>query len=146
MRCGRQISAVYGLNLNIGRFLTRGIDFTANYAFEPRAIWERLPGRVELNVTGTHLDSLRQFTNASDPRTQIQFEGFRGFPNWQVLSTATYSVDRLAVTWRLRFLDSTSVAASQLIVSPIAPAGAAHALWAAHRPRRTAPTSRAPWS
>jgi outer membrane receptor protein involved in Fe transport len=114
-----QITGVFSNNQNIGRIHTRGVDFTATYNAPLQRISERIPGKLVFNVTGTYLDKLRQYTNASDLSTESQFEGFLGLPKWQVLGDATYSIRRLAVTWRLRFIDSTSVEFSQLVQQPL---------------------------
>ena len=113
------ITGVFSNNQNIGRLYTRGVDFSATYDVPLQAMWGRLPGRLMLNATGTYLDELRQFTNADDPSTERRYEGYLGLPKWQVLGTATYALDKIAVTWRTRYIGDTRVLGSDLVTAPL---------------------------
>ncbi len=115
----RQITGVFATQQNIGRLFTRGVDFTATYDVPLQQMWQRLPGRLVLNMTGNYLAELRQFTNADNPATERRYEGYRGLPKWQILGTATYALDKVAVTWRTRFLDGMKLAGSDLVTNPL---------------------------
>ncbi|MCM8729824.1 TonB-dependent receptor domain-containing protein [Hephaestia sp. GCM10023244] len=121
------ISAVRSGFLNVGLLKTSGIDFNIDYAFRLSALSAPLPGRINLNVGGTWVDKLRYFADAAAPGTERKLEGFRpgqpgglgGTPEWEMTGSATYSTERLAVTWHARYISSVSLAASELVASPL---------------------------
>ncbi len=115
-----QITGVYSFNQNFGKLYTAGYDFTVSYAPPIADLWHEFPGALTLDLTGNRLVRLRQFDNAADPSSQHQFEGFLGLPKWKLLGSATYSLDKVSVTWRVTYYSSTSVFGSQLVSSPTA--------------------------
>lgn len=104
------VTNVLATSVNIGRFATRGVDVSLNYRTELTGLG--LPGRLSFGVTGTYLDKLRQFTDANDPQSENKLEGYLGNPKWEVLGTATYSIDPVEITWRTHYLGSTSILSS----------------------------------
>lgn len=113
----RQIVSVSGKALNIGALKTRGVDFSLNYSF-PLEQYVSLPGRAYVSVNGTWLDKLRSLTDANNPASENQLEDMLGVPEWEVSASATYQLDKLAVTWRTHYLDSTFVYTSILLSAP----------------------------
>ncbi|WP_033923509.1 TonB-dependent receptor plug domain-containing protein [Sphingomonas sp. 37zxx] len=103
------VTNIVATQVNIGQLATRGIDFALAYGFDLVRVSSSLPGRINLNLNGNYLIRLRQLTDGNDPRTENQREGFLGDPKFQVLGSLTYSIDKLAVTWRGRYLQSTDI-------------------------------------
>jgi iron complex outermembrane receptor protein len=106
----KAVTNVLATAVNIGKFETRGIDFSVNYRTDLTGL--DLPGRLTFGVTGTYLDKLRQFTDANDPRSENKLEGQLGNPKWEMLGTVTYAIDPVEVTWRTHYLGSTSILSS----------------------------------
>lgn len=112
----RQVTGVFGTNLNVGALKTRGIDASVSYARPLSGLG--IPGRLGLLANFTYLDRLRQFTDANNPNSQNKFEGFRGRPKYQAQGNLTYATDSVAITWRTTYYSSTSVALSDLVAFP----------------------------
>ncbi|MGH7009431.1 MAG: TonB-dependent receptor domain-containing protein, partial [Caulobacteraceae bacterium] len=113
-----QISGVYSNAQNFGRLFTTGWDFNVTYDVPFQQFWSGFPGRLEFNVLASYLQRLRSYDSASDPSTQHQYEGYLGLPKWKFVGSATYALDKVAVTWRLTYLESTSILGSQLVAAP----------------------------
>lgn len=116
----RQLVSVSGKALNVGALKTSGVDFSLNYGFRLDQ-YVSLPGRAHLSVNGTWLDKLRQLTDANNPASENQIEDMLGVPEWEVSTSATYQLDRMAVTWRTHYLASTFVYPSILLSAPPVP-------------------------
>lgn len=98
--------------LNIGRVETSGIDFGLSYNFPLNAVFGA-PGRFAFDLSGTWVDKLRYFPDRFNRDSEIVLEGNRpgqpgqlgGTPKWEFVATGTYTVDRLSLSWRTRFID-----------------------------------------
>ncbi len=98
--------------LNVGRYSTSGFDLNTSYAFALDSVVPSVPGRVTLGLTATYLDKLRQLTDATNPKTELQFEGTLGVPKWNMLGSVSYALDNVVVSWRAHFLGSTFIEGS----------------------------------
>ena len=115
------ITDVRASERNIGKFTSSGVDFLFKFRFNPSRSISRVPGIVELDLTGTYLRRLRYFTNAADPASEIQLEGTTGIPQWNALASVTYHVGRWDATWRAHYFGSTAVTQNGIELYPPAP-------------------------
>lgn len=103
------ITNVAATQQNVGQLKTSGIDVNLNYRFDVADVIPDVPGSLTLGLTGTFLDKLRQLTDASNPKTQLQLEGTLGNPKFDALGTATYGIGKFAFTWRAHYISSQYV-------------------------------------
>ncbi|GAA0543766.1 TonB-dependent receptor [Rhizomicrobium palustre] len=115
------ITNVAATQLNVGRLSTSGFDFNANYNFDLADIYSSAPGRLSLGLTATYLDKLRQLTDAKNPATELKLEGTLGVPKWNMLGSATYTLDNFSFTWRAHFIGSTFIEGSMSSAAPPPP-------------------------
>lgn len=105
----RGITNVVATSLNIGALEAQGIDFALSYRTDLAAVAEGLPGTIDLSLTGNYLLKLRELTDANNPTSENQREGYLGDPRLQMQSAITWSLDRWALTLRSRYIQSTDV-------------------------------------
>ena len=110
--------------INVGQFLTRGVDLEATY---------NIPfdngDNLNLRVIGTYLSDMVVDTGLGGPPINYEgqsgpvgsFGGFNTSPNWQATAWLTYSRDRLTTTLETRYIGSGSLNATRFG----SPAGAA---------------------
>ncbi len=103
------VTNVVATSLNIGALEAQGIDFALSYRTDMAAIAESLPGTIDLSLTGNYLLKLRELTDANNPTSENQREGYLGDPRLQMQSSITWSLDRWAFTLRSRYIQSTDV-------------------------------------
>ncbi len=110
------ITAVEAGSINIGQFLTRGIDIEAVYD-----VAMSNGGSLNLRVIGSYLYDLIVDTGLGDPPINYEgqsgpvgsFGGFNTSPNWQATAWLTYSRDRFRTTLETRYIGSGSLNATR---------------------------------
>lgn len=118
------ITSVEAGSINIGQFLTRGVDLEAIYDIP-------LSGGANLNVRviGSYLSDLIVDTGLGNE--PINYEGqsgpvgsfgsFNTSPNWQATAWLTYGRDRFTTTLETRYVGSGSLSAERFTSPPGAP-------------------------
>jgi outer membrane receptor protein involved in Fe transport len=94
-------------SINIGKFLTRGIDFEATYDIPMRS-----SGNINLRIIATYLYDMIIAPGLGAPRVDYQnqsgpvasFGGFNTQPDWQARVWVTYSRDRFTTTLETRYI------------------------------------------
>lgn len=103
-----QLEEVPQFNQNIASRSTKGIDFSAAYAFEA------FGGDIRLTAAATHvIENNRQgspFVPVDECEGLVGVRGTcgRADPEWRITSRATYSVGDLTASVRYRFLNSVT--------------------------------------
>lgn len=115
------ITAVDAGSINIGRFLTRGIDLEAIYDIP-------LDSGASLNVRviGSYLYDLIVDTGLGNAPVNYEgqsgpvgsFGGFNTSPNWQATAWLTYARDRFTTTLETRYIGSGSLDATRFESPP----------------------------
>lgn len=97
------LEAVSTRQLNLARFLTRGIDFEGVYRIDlPQLGMKGYGGRLTFN-SAYGLTLNRDYTlDPSEPDTVTKFAGVFGTPKWKGVSRLTYNAGPLSVTWSAR--------------------------------------------
>lgn len=118
------IVSVEAGSINIGRFLTRGIDLEASYTMP-------LDNGANLNlrVIGSYLSDLIVDTGLGNVPVNYEgqsgpvgsFGGFNTSPNWQANAWLTYARDRFTTTLETRYIGSGSLNAERFESPPGAP-------------------------
>jgi hypothetical protein len=115
------ITSVDSSSINIGQFLTRGIDFEARY---------NVPldggGNVNLRVIASYLYDMIVDTGLGNPPQNYHgqsgpvasFGGFNTSPDWQATAWVTYARSRFTTTLETRYIGSGQLNA-QWFESPI---------------------------
>jgi outer membrane receptor protein involved in Fe transport len=110
------ITSVEAGSINIGQFLTRGIDLEATY---------NVPldngADLDLRVIGSYLSDLVVDTGLGNAPINYEgqsgpvgsFGGFNTSPNWQTTAWLTYSRDRFRTTLETRYIGSGSLNAER---------------------------------
>jgi iron complex outermembrane receptor protein len=94
-------------SLNIGKFLTRGIDFEATYNLPMRS-----GGNINIRFVATDLYDMIVDTGLGSPRVDYQgqsgpvasFGGFNTSPEWQARAWVTYQKQRFTTTFETRYI------------------------------------------
>jgi iron complex outermembrane recepter protein len=108
-------------SINIGRFLTRGIDLEGSYNVALTS-----GGNLNLRVIGSYLYDLIVDTGLGNEPVNYQgqsgpvasFGGFNTSPNWQTTAWLTYSRARLTTTLETRYIGSGSLNAQRFTSPP----------------------------
>lgn len=89
--------------VNLAKFLTRGIDFEGVYSVDlPNFGMKGYGGRLTFN-SAYGLTLNRDYTlDPSDPDTVTKFAGVFGTPKWKGVTRLTYNAGPLSVTWAAR--------------------------------------------
>jgi outer membrane receptor protein involved in Fe transport len=111
-------------SINIGQFLTRGIDMEASYDMSLAS-----GGNLNLRVIGSYLYDMIVDTGLGNRPTNYEgqsgpvgsFGGFNTSPNWQATAWLTYAKDRLTTTLETRYIGSGSLNATYFESPPGAP-------------------------
>lgn len=89
--------------INLARFLTRGIDFEGTYRIDlPNLGLNGYAGRLTLNLVYGRILNRDYTLDPSQPGTVTAFAGVFGTPKWKGVSRLTYSAGPLSVTWSAR--------------------------------------------
>jgi outer membrane receptor protein involved in Fe transport len=115
------ITSVEAGSINIGQFLTRGVDLEAVYDIP-------LDGGANLNlrVIGSYLYDMIVDTGLGNPPINYEgqsgpvgsFGGFNTSPNWQATAWLTYARDRFTTTLETRYIGSGSLDATRFESAP----------------------------
>jgi iron complex outermembrane receptor protein len=109
------ITFVDSSSINIGSFLTRGVDLEADY---------KVPlggeGNLDLRVISTYLYDMIVDTGLGNPPTNYHgqsgpvasFGGFNTSPDWQATAWVTYSRPRFTTTFETRYIGSGTLNAT----------------------------------
>jgi len=120
------LSNVSGPDLRLGNlstFETKGVDFTANYAFD--AVYE---GQLTLTMSGTWVDSYEYQSGPGIPATQLagyfgtdpyQTDNPAAFPEWKINFIAAYSRDNWGGSYTIRWWDEVQDVNSTCTTSQI---------------------------
>ncbi len=103
------IISVNSGSINIGSFLTRGIDFEANYAVPLKQ-----GSRLNLRIISSYLYDMIVDTGLGDPPVNWHgqsgpvgaFGGFNTSPDWQANVWLTYSHSRFTTTLQTKYIGS----------------------------------------
>ena len=97
------LASISTSQLNLAKFLTRGIDFEGVYSIDlPNLGMQGYGGRLTFN-SAYGLTLNRDYTlDPSDPDTVTKFAGVFGTPKWKGVSRLTYNAGPLSVTWSAR--------------------------------------------
>ncbi len=118
------ISAVKLVNLNLAKFITKGVDYEANYRFELGGLLDLAklnvsdPGDIAINVKATNIQSSQTQGNPTLPITTN--ENTLGQPRWKVRGTLTWSNDKWSFSWNTLFISDAPVN-NTLLASQITP-------------------------
>jgi outer membrane receptor protein involved in Fe transport len=86
---------------NFAALLSRGMDFTIKYNFEPGDLFGGKEwGRLDLGVTGNYLIRRQDFTNPTVKGLATNLDTTTNNPRVRFRTTATWSKGPLALTWR----------------------------------------------
>lgn len=86
---------------NFAALLSRGMDFTMRYNFEPGDLFGGKDwGRLDLGVTGNYLIRRQNFTNPTLPGLATDIDSTVNNPRVRFRTTATWTKGPLALTWR----------------------------------------------
>jgi outer membrane receptor protein involved in Fe transport len=103
------ITQIDARSINIGKFLTRGIDVEATYNWQLRN-----SGNINLRVIGTYLYDMIVDTGLGSPPVNYEnqsgpvasFGGFNTSPKWQNRVWVTYARPRFTTTLETRYIGS----------------------------------------
>ena len=106
------ITAVDATSINIGSFVTRGIDFEGAYNMPLSRISEGWRGDLNLRVIASYLYDMIVDTGLGSPANNYHgqsgpvasFGGFNTQPDWQARAWLTYSRDRFSATLETRYI------------------------------------------
>lgn len=86
---------------NFAALLSRGMDFSIKYNFEPGDLFGGKDwGRLDLGVTGNYLIRRQDFTNPTVKGLATDLDTTTNNPRVRFRTTATWSKGPLALTWR----------------------------------------------
>ena len=93
---------------NIGKIESSGLDLALNYSI-PTDSW----GNFTVSVNATHLSEYKEFVSNPDGSTTTNdLAGIhtdqtfqRAFPEWRLVSTVNWNMDRWSGTWSIRWTD-----------------------------------------
>ena len=117
------IESVRAGSVNIGQFLTRGIDLEVSYNFSLNN------GDLNLRLIGSYLYDLIVDSGLGEGPINYEgqsgpvgsFGGFNTSPNWQSTAWLTYSRNRFMTTLEARYIGSGSLNAQRFTSPPGAP-------------------------
>lgn len=106
------ITAVDATSINIGSFLTRGIDFEAVYNTPLNRFSDVWKGNLNMRVIASYLYDMIIDTGLGSPANNYHgqsgpvasFGGFNTQPDWQARVFLTYSLDRFTTTLETRYI------------------------------------------
>jgi outer membrane receptor protein involved in Fe transport len=115
------ITSVEAGSINIGQFLTRGVDLEAVYDIPLES-----GANLNLRVIGSYLYDLIVDTGLGNRPTNYEgqsgpvgsFGGFNTSPNWQATAWLTYARDRFTTTLETRYIGSGSLDATRFESPP----------------------------
>jgi iron complex outermembrane recepter protein len=115
------IVSVEAGSINIGQFLTRGVDLEAVYNVPLES-----GGNLNLRVIGSYLYDLIVDTGLGNEAINYEgqsgpvgsFGGFNTSPNWQATAWLTYARDRFRTTLETRYIGSGSLNAERFESPP----------------------------
>ena len=118
------IVSVEAGSINIGQFLTRGVDLEAIYDVPLKD-----GANLNLRVIGSYLSDMIIDTGLGNPPFNYEgqsgpvasFGGFNTSPNWQATAWLTYARDRFTTTLETRYVGSGSLDATRFESPPGAP-------------------------
>ena len=118
------ITSVEAGSINIGQFLTRGVDLEAVYEIPLDS-----GSSLNLRVIGSYLYDLIVDTGLGNAAVNYEgqsgpvgsFGGFNTSPNWQATAWLTYARDRFTTTLETRYIGSGSLNATRFQSAPGAP-------------------------
>jgi iron complex outermembrane recepter protein len=108
-------------SINIGKFLTRGVDLEASYNVPLSS-----GSNLNLRVIGSYLSDLIVDTGLGNEPVNYKgqsgpvgsFGGFNTSPNWQATAWLTYARDRFTTTLETRYIGSGSLDATRFESPP----------------------------
>jgi len=108
-------------SLNIGKFLTRGIDIEATYNMPMRS-----GGNINIRFVATDLYDMIVDTGLGNPRIDYQgqsgpvasFGGFNTSPEWQSRAWVTYQKQRFTTTLEIRYIGGGTLNATYINSPP----------------------------
>ena len=87
-------------SVNFAKSETRGLDFTANYAYDAPAIFGIDPGSFRYSIRGNWLLDQKQFTNPSNKAIFTEFTGNVSSPRVRLTSQLTWiPTEDFSMTW-----------------------------------------------
>ena len=97
---------------NIGKIESSGFDIAVNYVAPPTRL-----GQFTLTLNGTHLNDYKEFTSNPDGSTTTNDLGGihtdetfqRAFPDWRVVTTIGWNMDRWSGNWSFRWTDDMTL-------------------------------------
>jgi outer membrane receptor protein involved in Fe transport len=106
---GGDITEIDARSINIGQFLTHGIDYEASYNWPLRG-----GANIDLRFIGSYLYDLVVDTGLGAPPVDYRnqsgpvasFGGFNTSPDWQARTWVTYAKDRFTTTLETRYIGS----------------------------------------
>lgn len=87
--------------VNYANFRARGIDFTARYAFDLANVIGADWGSIDYSLRGSWQLQRDNATDPVNPQNITELDSTIGNPHVRLLSSLTWSNDRLALTWEV---------------------------------------------
>nr|WP_281402004.1 TonB-dependent receptor [Xanthomonas theicola] len=88
--------------LNLSRYLTRGVDFFAQYRYDLAPNWGQNAGAVSFDLNYTRLIRQDYTLDPDRPDDVARFAGVFGSPHWKGVVRGTWSNAQAGATWSLR--------------------------------------------
>ncbi len=94
--------------LNFGRFETAGVDASISYNFNLGR------HRFALSGSGNWTQKVDLFFDPGDPDLVDPELGEQGYPEWSGVASATWSLDRISLTYRLQYIGKMALAGVEI--------------------------------
>lgn len=98
------LESVVTQKLNLSRYLTRGVDFTARYRHDLASYWGAAAGTLTFDLNYSRLIRQDYTFDPDEPDDVSHYAGTFGMPQWKGVLRTTWSNDRAGATWSLRHL------------------------------------------
>lgn len=101
---GGNLLDVITQKLNLSRYLTRGVDFAAQYRYDLAGLWGQNAGALSFDLNYTRLIRQDYTLDPDQPDDVTRFAGVFGSPQWKGVLRSTWSNEHAGATWSLRHI------------------------------------------
>lgn len=101
---GGNLLDVITQKLNLSRYLTRGVDFAAQYRYDLAGLWGQNAGALSFDLNYTRLIRQDYTLDPDQPEDVTRFAGVFGSPQWKGVLRSTWSNQHAGATWSLRHI------------------------------------------